>query len=146
MTTYSILLGFTGTRKGLTHKQELAFQCIVNTLLSLNSNVKFMHGDCIGADADAHTLCRKLGISKIGSYPCNIESQRAFTDATQISKPLPPLERNEFIANNCDILIACPGTMEEELRSGTWSTIRRRVRFQKRMIIIWPDGSISENY
>ncbi len=114
----------------------------------LNTNINFIHGDCIGADADAHTLCRNVGIRKIGSYPCNLKNQRAYTDADQIADPAPPLERNRVIADRCDILIACPSTDHEIQRSGTWATIRHRSRsFQNfQLVIIWPDGSIDENY
>lgn len=50
------------------------------------------------------------------------------------------LARNRDIVDETEILIACPGHMHEELRSGTWSTIRYAVKIQRPHIIIWPDG------
>lgn len=39
------------------------------------------------------------------------------------------MERNDYMANNADALIAFPHTSVEQLRSGTWATVRR---FEKR--------------
>ena len=36
-----------------------------------------------------------------------------------------PLDRNQAMIDNCDVLIACPRTHREVDRSGTWATVRR---------------------
>lgn len=41
---------------------------------------------------------------------------------------------------------AAPKDFKEELRSGTWATIRYAVKQQKRVIIIFPDGSTGEGH
>ena len=122
------------------------------TQINDNTKITFIHGDCFGADADAHSICQATLIRDINCYPCNLSNQRAFTDAKQIGNPLPPLERNKIIAEGCDILIACPATDHEVQRSGTWATIRHRDKLQYDIppcggyIIIWPDGSIGQDY
>jgi hypothetical protein len=51
---------------------------------------------------------------------------RAFNEADVLMEEKPYLERNLNIVKNSSILIACPiDKNKEELRSGTWSTIRQ---------------------
>ena len=42
------------------------------------------------------------------------------------------------------MLIACPASADEELRSGTWATIRYARRKLKRIYLILPDGTVQE--
>jgi hypothetical protein len=58
--------------------------------------------------------------------------------------PKPYLERNDLIAMDCGRLLACPYELEEQLRSGTWATIRYARRYQRPITIIFPDGSVKE--
>jgi len=52
------------------------------------------------------------------------------------------LARNHFIVAYSEELVAAPKSNKEELRSGTWATIRY-ARKRKRMVtIIYPDGSL----
>lgn len=49
----------------------------------------------------------------------------------------PYLQRNLDIIKNSSILIACPvNKNKEELRSGTWSTIRRAKKEKIQVIIL----------
>ena len=59
-------------------------------------------------------------------------------DIGEIRTPKPYLERNQDIADETGILLACPSGFKEVLRSGTWATIRRG----KIVAIIFPDGSV----
>lgn len=47
------------------------------------------------------------------------------------------MERNDFMVADCTALIAFPYTLAEELRSGTWATIRR-ARRARRSIRLFP--------
>jgi len=58
--------------------------------------------------------------------------------------PKPYLERNHNIVDESELLIACPKSKEEELRSGTWATVRYARKKGVRIILIYPDGSVSE--
>lgn len=132
-----MIISFTGTRKGMTKHQANTF---VKLFYEYGAQV-FIHGDCIGADANAHDLAMAQEIEVL-KRPCNIERQRAFTNGGQvIAEPEAPLNRNRKIVDDGEQLIACPGTYEEELRSGTWATIRYAKRNHKPVTIIWPDGT-----
>ena len=132
-----MIISFTGTRQGMTTDQVRTF----NELLYDVGAQSFIHGDCLGADADAHNLVMAQLIP-ILKRPCNIERQRAFTEGGEvIAEPEDPLERNKKIVDDGEQLVACPGSFEEELRSGTWATVRYAIRNNKSVIIIWPDGT-----
>ena len=141
-------IGFTGTQSGMTQAQKLMFDAIV---LSANEHgaVEFHHGDCIGADNEAHEAV--LLLSK--HFSCNvktiihppiIKSKRAFCSADESRDPLPYLDRNQKIVDSIDILIATPAEQKEKLRSGTWSTIRRAREQSKPILIINPDGTLTK--
>ena len=54
----------------------------------------------------------------------------------------PPLDRNHDIVERCDLLIATPHTVEEQLRSGTWATIRYARKVHRPHYIIRPCGQL----
>jgi len=137
-------IGFTGTQLGMTEAQKNVFERI---LLSLQKKKKeklvFHHGDCIGADAEAHKIAKALGYWIIGHPPEN-ESKRAFCNVDDQEEPYEYLYRNTRIAKCSDLLIATPKEYSEQMRSGTWSTIRRGRTAKKNIIIIFPNGSVSK--
>lgn len=157
----AIVIGFTGPREGLTDEQRAALQLVLETSMAVHDIYTvgetpeapaFHHGDCVGADAQAHEIARAVGWVIIIHPPEN-DSQRAFCglmgeEVELMRKPLPYLERNKQIVEHSKLLIACPGTMEELLRSGTWSTVRyardrrRQWRNQYRILVIWPNGTV----
>lgn len=61
--------------------------------------------------------------------------------ADVVHEPRPPLERNRDVVDASDVLLACPGGMAEEQRSGTWATIRYARKAGKPVVIVWPDGT-----
>jgi outer membrane protein insertion porin family len=63
--------------------------------------------------------------------------------AVVITTTVTPLDRNRAIVDSCDVLIACPKGPEEQ-RSGTWATVRYARKQKKRIVIIWPDGEVTE--
>lgn len=131
-------VGFTGTRWGMTPHQSSSFLELVKTL----NIVEFHHGDCVGADADAHHIIQSNTEAKIVIHPPNNESGRAFCEAECILPKKEYLVRNHDIVNSSDILIATPGECTEQLRSGTWATIRYARKAGKKVYIIVPDGKI----
>lgn len=128
-------VGFTGTQRGMTAQQKVSLL----TWLA-NRRGEFHHGDCIGADAEAHDIAEGLFWTPIIHPPSN-PSKRAWKKAPDIRKPKPYIERNHDIVDETEELIATPGEDTEQLRSGTWATVRY-ARKQRRMVtIILPDGS-----
>lgn len=111
-------IGFTGTRRGLTEYQK---RKLIDYLRQYRG--VFRHGDCKGADAEAQALARALGYHII-AIPCTLTAQRAFCTADEVRASAPPLARNRVIVDESSALVACPSGMQEELRSGTWATVR----------------------
>jgi len=128
-----MILGFTGTREGMSLKQFST----VRALLQETMPSEVHHGGCKGADAGFHVLARRLGIKIILHPPVIMKNQVIFT-ADGIRPAAPYLVRNQHIVDETEGIVACPAQSHEILRSGTWSTIRyARVR-SKPISIIFP--------
>lgn len=135
-----INIGFTGTQGGMTKAQYK--QVIEWIRRSLYSYPTFHHGDCIGADEDLHHLVELTGEPIIIHPPTN-ESKRAFCKGALVLEAKDYLDRNHDIVDASNILWAAPSGMTEELRSGTWATIRYARKQGKSIVIFYPDGSIA---
>ncbi len=124
-----VKIGFTGTQKGMNNFQK-------DTLKGILSNYcgEFHHGDCIGADTEAHEIACELGFKIIIHPPVN-KKKRAFCEGVLL-KEKPYLQRNKEIVNSVDLLIAEPRQIHEVIRSGTWATIRYAVKKGKNVYII----------
>jgi hypothetical protein len=124
-------VGFTGARGGMSAYQREQFQSLV-TSLGIRT---FHHGDCVGADAEAHDIVSStLPSCPIVVHPPTNGTMRAYKVGKSAgSKSLGPkdyIQRNHDIVDSTSILIATPqGGPGSELepgakRSGTWATIR----------------------
>jgi hypothetical protein len=141
-----LVAGFTGTREGLSSPQR---EALLNLLIELKPR-ELHHGDCLGADTEAHLLCVALQIL-IHIHPPNVGAYRAYchflgTDFIEkIWEEKPYLVRNHDIVDNSDYLIACVKG-PEELKSGTWATVRyaRAGDFfgDIPVYVIYPDGRV----
>lgn len=137
------VLGFTGTRRGMSGSQEHAVRRCVQKLVRLHgSSLRVVHGDCQGADAQFDRICASLGVSR-GCRPADTGPLlRARTGATELAPPAPPLERNRLIVADATELLAGPFELEETQRSGTWATVRAARMARKRCVLALPDGSL----
>ena len=138
-----MIVGFTGTRHGMTRIQR----DVVELLLGTWRVMALEHGDCVGADEEADRIAVDFGIPRV-LRPCNIEPLRAHCErrggtVLKVYDPLPPLYRNEEIVRSSHRLLAAPQG-PEELRSGTWSTIRRARFWNVETKTVFPDGRIAE--
>ena len=138
-----MILGFTGTRRGMTDAQKAS----VRVLLDRIRPATVHYGGAIGADADFVAIVASMRWEQVGEtpwvikHPCDIPHQQASGDlADEIVAAKAPLERNRDIVDASVGLIACPQGFVEEQRSGTWATIRYARRLSQRVIIVWPDG------
>lgn len=131
-------IGFTGTQRGMTAKQKTK----VRDLFIMLDASEFHHGDCIGADADAHEIFRGCRKQKVILHPPTNQSKRAFCKADVTLMAYPYLFRNQEIVINSDVLIATPGEVEEQMRSGTWSTVRFARKQKRPIYIVFPDGRV----
>lgn len=136
-------VGFTGTKVGMTRRQYARVEQLLDQVWAENrgTRVRVHHGDCIGADHHFHTLARRFGFYVV-SHPPVVIKYRAFTRADEEREPKPYHDRNHDIVWESDRLIATSRTNGEELRSGTWSTIRFARRHDLVPDIVFPDGSL----
>ena len=133
------MLGFSGTRAGMTRLQRVMFTQVIQ---HLNAN-ELHHGAAPGADEQAHKIFRATYPQRFAElypswYPAQI--QKTAWDVT--NHPNKPLIRNKMIVDACDVLVITPKTAQEELRSGTWATYRYAKQQGKRVYKINPDGQV----
>ena len=137
-------IGFTGTQQGMTYQQEFSLRKKLDEIERRDILTCACHGDCIGSDAEFHELCQEHGFA-IEIRPCTITQKRAYCQgADQVHIPDEPLTRNHFIVADSELMFATPKENHEVLRSGTWATIRYAQKLWKHIIVIWPDGTITE--
>ena len=139
MSSKILRVGFTGTQEGMSSEQKAA---LLHTLTTLNvlREMEFHHGDCIGADAEAHKIAKSCDIDII-IHPPLVETKRAFCEGFKIRhKPAPYIARNHDIVDACDLIIVAPRSNEEELRSGTWATYRYADKANKSIILLSRDS------
>lgn len=141
-------VGFTGTRKGMLSPQKESF---VRLLVFLAPGMEsFHHGDCVGADAEAHWMVKQLVIDpkpKIVIHPPENDTNRAFCNSARLDEKVETREakdylvRNEDIIDETEVLIATPKGMGEEFRgSGTWHAVRYARKLGRVIWIVWPSG------
>lgn len=128
-------VGFTGTQIGMSDNQKEQFLKYFKDLFLECEYIEFHHGDCVGADCEAHEIARNFGCYIIIHPPTN-SSKRAFCKGDKILNPKEYLERNHDIVDSCEILICAPKNDFEELRSGTWSTYRYAKKKKKEIKIL----------
>lgn len=129
-------IGFTGTQAGMSQHQKDTLRRLLTAAVLENVPVAFHHGDCTGADAEAHEIALSRDCVIIIHPPIK-RIKRAFCqNAHEILPPKDYLERNHDIVDASIGLIAAPKSNQEELRSGTWATIRYARKMNKRVILL----------
>ena len=132
-----MIVGFTGTRWGMTGEQSAT----VLRLLNQTEANEGHHGDCVGADEQFHTICHMAGVLTV-VHPPEDDKLRAYCKGYwKIEEERPYLVRNRVIVDTCDFLIAAPREEYEPAvyrGSGTWATIRYARRSKRRFRIVWP--------
>lgn len=115
-------LGFSGTQVGMSYSQVDWFGGFI-----LRNNPSFFHhGICIGSDFQAHNIVRSL-LPKcviVGHPPTNTSKMALGVRCDIMREPKPYLERNHDIVDESERFVGMPRYAYEELRSGTWATIR----------------------
>ena len=107
----------------------------------------FHHGCCVGADEQAAVavVAHHAGtLFVVGHPPENqtLLSRDAEACCCELRNPRPYMTRNQEIVEECDVLVACPRGPEER-RSGTWTTVRMARRAGRRVVVVWPDGTVT---
>lgn len=131
-------IGFTGTQLGMNDRQIEELGALLMHLKNediLDEELTvFHHGDCIGADAEAHAIAKGLGLL-ICVHPPTVSTKRAYC-VGEVLVPRPYLERNKNIVDACDVLFVAPKGNVEELRSGTWATYRYAMKLHKTVLML----------
>lgn len=132
------IVGFTGTRMGMTAAQMSTFARL-RTELQLTV---FHHGDCVGADAEAHDLVVGGGSPvEVHVHPPVDDTHRAWKKGDVEHKPLTHFARNRAIVIASDVLMAASASPERLTRGGAWYTIDYARKLGKPVVILWPDGA-----
>lgn len=134
-------VGFTGSQFGQTREQisRVAF------FLINGKPARIHHGLCIGADAIFHRISQSMHNPPLicGHPPTDRSKVEESLDGfAHLMEPLPYLDRNTKIVEHSKVLLATPKEYEEQLRSGTWATIRRARTANIWRFIIFPDGTV----
>jgi predicted Rossmann fold nucleotide-binding protein DprA/Smf involved in DNA uptake len=112
--------------------------------LRVSGDDEFHYGACIGADSQAVLDAIDAGYT-ILAYPANNvpqAKQGLIPQQAILFKPRAALTRNKRIVDNSDILIVAPQRVSEQLRSGTWATVRYARKQGKPIIYVWPSGEV----
>lgn len=133
------IVGFTGTRRGMSVAQKNK----LNALLADIGAVELHHGDCVGADAEAHQIATKLGLS-VCIHPPEEKSLRAFCVGDMEAPSKDYLSRDRDIVNETECLIAAPyeSAYPETQNGGTWYTIRHAMQSKRPVFIIFRGGDL----
>jgi hypothetical protein len=135
----SVVLGFTGTRAGLTPQQRAT----VRTLLAQRRVIEAHHGDCVGSDEQFHSLCLAAKVPVV-LHPPDDGKLRAFCSPFERSERARPyLERNKDIVRVAQLLIAAPKEAREPAPGrgqGTWSTVRYARQRGTLLCVVMPNG------
>ena len=113
-----MVVGFTGSRYGMTLGQRGAFADLLRRL----GVTELHHGDCVGADKQAHDVARFVGGIWIVAHPPVKERLRAFCDADEVREPKDYLARDRDVVDESERLIVAPRTVWVPKGSGTWYT------------------------
>jgi len=101
-----------------------------------------VHGACVGSDDEFHHIVREICGSdvRIWEYPSDIFRLVVTHKDSNHTAPISSgLERNKDIVDTgYHILLAAPQEMEEELRSGTWATVRYARTEEVPVKVFWP--------
>jgi hypothetical protein len=122
-------IGFTGTSKGMTLSQKAEVR---RKLICFKAEgaTRFHHGLCIGGDEQAAQIAKELGYYVIAHpgysprNPTNTLYRSDFNDNDEVRPEKPFIVRDKDIVDETDRLIGAPLTKEEQVRSGTWTTLR----------------------
>ena len=135
-------VGFTGTQQGMTAFQIKAVTRLLRELHTPFDYGEFHHGDCVGADVQANDIAANHNFTIIIHPPTNTVKQAYTSDAEKTMPRKDYLVRNHDIVDASDVLIATPKENTEQLRSGTWATVRYARKCGKPVYIVLPDGGV----
>jgi hypothetical protein len=138
-------IGFTGTRHGMTPSQRSAVSAILEEATHCAGFVAH-HGDCVGADAEFHDLCRMNPLSVIVVHPGPVDDlpNQAGRVGDSRRENLPHMRRNKNIVMSSTVMIAAPFEPVEQAYGGTWRTVEMTRKAKRPLAIVWPNGAVTK--
>jgi hypothetical protein len=138
-------IGFTGTRHGMTPLQRAGVAAILQQVAGAGEFVAH-HGDCVGADAEFHDLCRELPQSFIVVHPGPLDDlpNQAGRVGDERRTHLPHMRRNKNIVVTATVMIAAPFELTQQAHGGTWRTIEMVRKAKRPLAIVSPDGAVAK--
>lgn len=137
MTNYKI--GFTGSHHGMTDIQKDNFREIFSWFWrTYLDELEFHQGQCIGADEEALEIVKSLGGVWTVSHPPISTFRQHKLSCDEVREPKGFIDRNHDIVDEVDVLLAAPRSRKEELRSGTWATVRYARKVIRPLEMVWP--------
>ena len=94
-------IGFTGTKIGMTPEQKQVLKRVFYAAAQQHSELELHHGDCVGADSEAHDIYQKQANENIVIHPPLDDKARAWclTSLENLRLPKPYLARNHDIVD-----------------------------------------------
>jgi hypothetical protein len=132
-------IGVTGSRHGTTTDQRAVAR---NLMRKIARPRALHHGDCVGADEQLCHVARQLGDFILVSHPPIETRLRAYVASDEVRVTNNYHARNRGIVYEVSWMIALPQGFVEELRGGTWNTVRITRAVLKPLVIIFPDGTL----
>lgn len=144
----TLRVGFTGTRNGMTDRQLEGVALTLSACVWIQGATEFHHGDCVGADEQAHSLALRFreqqqlkgwpGLVVVVHPPRDSVLRAWCSEGDEYRPELGYLERDRNIVDAVDWLIAAPG--ENGLRGGTGYTYRYALNQGKGIWVVRMDG------
>ncbi len=128
----------------MTIAQKLALYKELTRILEIAGegiNIFVHHGSCIGADEEFHYIAKSLCLPVIIHPPIN-QYKMAKLEGDEVRQPKDYLKRNHDIVNESGFIFGCPSGDVQELRSGTWATLRYAKKMNKLFRVIYPGGAV----
>jgi hypothetical protein len=121
-------IGFTGTHKGACLAQLEELSPKLQALKDAGFD-EFHHGMCIGADEQAARIAKVIGFRVVAHPglardPKNMLYRSEWDGNDEVREAKPFIERDHDIVDETEVMLATPLTCAEQVRSGTWTTIR----------------------
>lgn len=138
-------IGFTGTRHGMTPSQRSAVMAIVEEV-TRGAGFVAHHGDCVGADAEFHDLCRMNPHSVIVVHPGPLDDlpNQAGRVGDSRRENFSHMRRNKNIVMSSTVMIAAPFEAVEQTYGGTWKTVEMTRKAKRPLVIVWPSGAVTK--
>jgi hypothetical protein len=127
----------------MTPRQLAALDAVLECLGEFG-RVTLHHGDCVGADEEAHRLARRRG-ARVEVHPGRgmtssylVPDLRARCEGDVVHPVLTHFHRNRRIVDLSDVVVAAPREAVRQHRGGTWYTISYAEQRGKTLAVLSP--------